>query len=90
MIYKHIVASGAVNQYSGVVRELLIQVNAALTGTITISDETGTSGTPAVAVITNPTVGSQYIYRGLQTGVTINASTTCDITASMDLSFSGR
>lgn len=89
MFYKHITAATPGNIFVGPVRRVLITVNAALTGTITVSDENGTSGTPIVAVITNPTVGSQYEYWGFQTGVYVNPSTTCDITVSLDLSRAG-
>lgn len=66
---------------SGVVRRALIQVNAALTGTIKVID--GTSGTTAnVATITNPTVGSQYEYLDLKTGLRVIASGACNITVS--------
>lgn len=64
---------------------IFIQVNAALTGSITIatggSTQYGTSSA-TVAVITNPTVGSQFKYGGLaqQGPVTVTASGTCDIT----------
>ena len=62
-------------------RKVLIQVNAALTGTIKVID--GTSGTTAnVATITNPAVGDKYEYYGFTSGVRIIASTTCDITVS--------
>lgn len=57
---------------------LLIQVNAALTGTITVNDATG-----AIAVITNPVVGNQYLYYGLSGVPTVVTSTTCDITLSL-------
>lgn len=87
MAYVHITASGAVNQATGRLRKVSLQVNAALTGTITISDETGTAGTPVVAVITNPTVGSYYEYWDMKNGLTINPSGTCDITVNMDSSF---
>lgn len=59
---------------------LLIQVNAALTGTLTLA-----AGGTTFAVITNPTVGSQYRYNGLrgQGTITVVASTTCDATISL-------
>jgi hypothetical protein len=79
-------ASGASNLINCSLRKAIIQVNAALTGTITVSDETGTSGTPVVAVITNPTVGSSFTYGNFKTGVTVNPSATCDITVSLDTS----
>lgn len=58
---------------------LLIQVNGALTGTITL----GAGGT-TFAIITNPTVGSQYRYNGLRDkgAITVNPSATTDITVS--------
>lgn len=59
-------------------RGILIQVNATLTGTITVAD-----GSTAVAVITNPTVGSQYRYYGFNGIPTLTPSTSCDATASV-------
>lgn len=88
MIYSYIVDGTQTQVYTGQVRRALITVNTALTGTIKVID--GASGTTAnVATITNPTVGSQYEYWGLQNGLRVIASTTCDITASADLSRSG-
>lgn len=80
MAYVHITASGAVNQYTSATRKVLLQVNTTLTGTITVSDEAGTTGVPVVAVITNPTVGTLFEYGSLKNGVTVNPSATCDIT----------
>lgn len=66
-------------------RAILIQVNAALTGSITVtgagSSQYGTASS-TIATITNPTVGSQYRYGGLfqQGDITVTPSTTCDIT----------
>lgn len=56
---------------------LFIQVNAALTGTITVTDATGT-----LAVITNPGVGNGFRYFGVTGIPTIVTSATCDITVS--------
>lgn len=70
-------------QVSGPARKVRVQVNAALTGTIKVIDNT-TGTTANVATITNPTVGSQYEYWDFQAGVRIIASTTCDITVSTD------
>lgn len=58
---------------------LLIQVNAALTGTITLQ-----AGAVTFAIITNPTVGSQFRYNGLrnQGAITVNPNGSCDITVS--------
>ncbi len=60
---------------------ILVQVNAALTGTLTCSAATG--GT--FAVITNPTVGTSYRYGGLRGGgaITVTPSTTCDATVTV-------
>lgn len=81
MAYAHITDNTATNVESGPVKKALIQVNAALTGTITVYDAIGSATTPVVAVITNPTVGSRYEYNTLATGFKVTASTTCDITA---------
>ena len=91
MIYAHITATGPATEgqvWSGPSRKAIIQVNAALTGTLTILDTAqGTAGT--AAIITNPTVGSKYEYWGFQNGVRIIPSATCDVTVSVDLSRSG-
>jgi hypothetical protein len=69
--------------FTGRANTLLLQVNAALTGTIKIIDNT--SGTTAnVATITNPTVGSQYEYHDFKTGVRIIASGACNITVNVN------
>lgn len=75
MVY--ITASGAKD--IGVQDGILIQVNGALTGTITCQ-----AGGTTFAVITNPTVGSQFRYGGLrgQGTITVNPSATTDITVS--------
>ena len=89
MIYAHLTATGPVaanKVYSGPVKKAIVQVNAALTGSITVSDETSTAGTPAVAIITNPTVGTRYEFWGFNTGLTVVPNATCDITVSADLS----
>jgi len=57
---------------------ILVQVNAALTGTITVND-----GGSARAVITNPTVGSSFRYYGFTGVPTVVTSTTCDVTISV-------
>lgn len=81
MAYKH-VTSGSAISVSGACSRVLITVNAALTGTITISDETGTAGSPVVGIITNPTVGSSFEYWDLKNGVCITPNATCEITVS--------
>ena len=88
MIYSHITSNAPTQVYTGPVKKAIIQVNAALTGTIKVID--GVSGTSAnVATITNPTVGTKYEYWGIVTGLLVIASGNCDITASADLSRSG-
>lgn len=59
---------------------ILIQNNAALTGTIVVA-----VGGTTIATITNPAVGNTFTYGGLhgQGTVTITPSATCDITVSM-------
>lgn len=74
----HITASGAVTAAPACNR-LLIQVNKALTGTITVQDNSAD-----LAVITNPAVGDRYEYWRLDGPVTVNPSGTTDITVSVD------
>lgn len=57
---------------------ILVQVNAALTGTITVAD-----GGVTKAVITNPGVGNMFKYYGFSGAVTITSSATCDVTVSV-------
>lgn len=59
---------------------IYIQVNAALTGTITC-----TVGGATFAVITNPAVGNVFRYGGLygQGAVVVTSSATCDITVTV-------
>jgi hypothetical protein len=88
MIYSYITTGATTQVYTGVVKKVRVQVNAALTGTITLYDATsGTTG--AFGIITNPTVGSSFEYWGIQNGVRVVTSTTCDVTISCDLSRSG-
>lgn len=69
--------------------KVIVQVNAALTGTITVID--GNSGTTAnVAVITNPTVGLKFEYWNFTTGVRIVTSASCDVTVSTYGGFGNR
>jgi hypothetical protein len=76
---KTYITAATTTQVQGPATKVLITVNAALTGTITVID--GTSGTTAnVAVITNPAVGDQFEYWDFSTGVRIVTSATCDIT----------
>lgn len=75
---KYITASGS-QTVATAANGLLIQVNTALTGTITLA-----AGGVTFAVITNPTAGSQFRYNGLrnQGAITVNPSATTDITVS--------
>ena len=83
---KAYIVDNTATQVSGPCRKVLLQVNAALTGTIKVIDNT--AGTTAnVATITNPAVGDQFEYWNFETGVRIIASTTCDITVSTDGSY---
>lgn len=79
MAYSYITSATTTQVLTGAATEVIITVNAALTGTIKVID--GTAGTTAnVATITNPAVGDAYLYRDLATGVRIVTSATCDIT----------
>lgn len=63
---------------AGVLKKIV--VNAALTGTIKVIDNT-TGTTANIATITNPTVGSVFNYEcDFTTGLLIIASGTCNIT----------
>lgn len=78
------ITSATTTQVSGKSNGIAIQVNASLTGAITVIDNT-TGSTPVIATITNPTVGSYFQYRGkFNTGVRITTSATCDITIATD------
>jgi hypothetical protein len=61
--------------------KVLVQVNAALTGTIKVIDNT-TGTTVNVATITNPGVGARFEYWNFTTGVRIITDASCDITVS--------
>ena len=84
MAYNHIVDTTATVVLGSAVHKAAVQVNAALTGTITVYDSAGSATAPVVAVITNPTVGSRYEFWNLATGFKVVASGTCDITAMAD------
>lgn len=88
-MYSHITAAAALNVSQGRSRKVLVTVNGTLAGTITVSDETGTTGLPVVAIITNPTVGSSYEYWDIANGVTITPSNTCDITVGVSSGMGG-
>lgn len=76
---KAYITDNTATQVSGPCKRVLITINAALTGSIKVIDNT--AGTTAnVATITNPAVGNVFEYWDFATGVRIIASTTCDIT----------
>lgn len=78
---KVMITDNTATQVSGPARRVIVQVNAALTGTIKVIDNT--SGTTAnVATITDPGVGARFEYWDFEVGVRIVASTTCNITVS--------
>lgn len=82
----YIVDNTATQVFTGRATRVLIQANAALTGSIKVIDNT--SGTTAnVATITNPTVGSTYEYWDFDTGVRIIASGACDITVNVETGY---
>lgn len=82
-MYAYITTATTTQVYTGKSRKVLITVNAALTGTIKVIDNT-TGTTANVGIITNPTVGSRYEYYGLGTGVRIVTDASCDITVNVD------
>ena len=86
MAKSYIVDSTATQVVTGGARKVIVQVNAALTGTIKVID--GVSGSTAnVATITNPAVGDRYEYWDFTAGVRIIASGACDITVNADTSY---
>lgn len=78
---KKYITDNTETQVSGPVKRCLVQVNAALTGTIKVIDNT-TGSTANVATITNPGVGASFEYWDFTSGVRIVASGACDITVS--------
>lgn len=78
MAHRNLTAAGAIT-VSNSVSKLLITVNAALTGTITVADGVGT-----IATIASPGVGARFEYWDLTGTVTVNPSATCDITVNVD------
>ena len=82
-MYAYITTATTTQAYTGKAKRVLITANSALTGTIKVID--GVSGTTAnVATITNPTVGSSYLYYNFNSGVRIVTSDACDITVNVD------
>ena len=75
MIY--MTAAQAYNVGGPGARGILIQVNAALTGTLTVKD-----GSTTVGIINNPGVGNTFTYYGFTGLPTVTPSTTCDATVS--------
>lgn len=85
-MYAYITDGTETQVVTGYARKARVTVNAALTGTIKVIDNT-TGTTANVATITNPTVGTVYEYWDFKTGVRIVASGACDLTVSVDGSF---
>ena len=88
-MYAHYTSTGPFQVSQGHARKVIVQINAALTGSIVLSDETATAGTPLIATITNPTVGLQFEYWDLKNGLSVNPSTTCDITVNVSSGIGG-
>lgn len=70
-------------------RRTRISVNAALTGTITVTEDvpatpTRAAATDTIAVLTNPGVGTVLELTQSQGTLKVNPSTTCDITVSTE------
>ncbi len=84
MAYAHLTASGATgsNVAQGHTRKVIIQYNNTVAGVTTVSDESGTAGTPVVATITNPTLGQRYEYWDMKNGVTVQSTVNVDMTVS--------
>ena len=91
MAYAAITASGSTggNVAQGHIRKVLLQFNSAITGAVTISDETGTAGTPLIATITNPTVGSQFEYWDIKNGLTVMSNVNPNITVNTSSGMGG-
>lgn len=69
--------TGAATYQAGVARGILIQMNGAMTGTITVADANGTQ-----AIITNPALSQQFKFFGFTGAVTVVTSATTDATIS--------
>lgn len=87
MAYVHITDSTATVVETNRIKKAIVQVNADLTGSITVYDAIGSATSPTVAVITNPKAGTIFQYWDFKTGVKIVASGTCDITVSTSGSY---
>lgn len=81
MARANIVDSTATQVSTGPASKVIVQVNAAMTGSIKVIDNTAGS-TANVATITNPAVGNVFEYWDFTSGVRIIASGSCDITVS--------
>jgi hypothetical protein len=88
-MYANVTASGPANISKGASRKVIITVNKTLSGSIVVSDETATAGTPLVATVTNPTVGTQYEYWDMKNGVSVNPSVATDVTVSVSSGMGG-
>lgn len=90
-MYSHQTSSGSTgsNVFQGHARKAIIQNNGTITGIITVSDETGTAGTPVIATITNPTMGTQYEYWDLKNGLTVQSNVAFDVTVNVSSGMGG-
>ncbi len=85
-MYAHLTASGSTgsNIAQGHIRKAIIQYNNTVSSVVTtVSDETGTAGTPVVATITSPTVGQIYEFWDLKNGLTVQSTLNVDMTVSV-------
>lgn len=92
MIKAYLTATGPLSSnvvFAGPAKRAIVQVNAALTGNLTVYDASTTAQTGTAGIITNPTVGTRYEYWGFNNGVVVIPSATCDATVSVDLSNRG-
>lgn len=95
MLYKHLTGASAVNAgytspTNSTIKRARIVINTGFTGTLTVSDESGTSGSPVIGVITNPAAGQTYEYWGINTGICVTPSASgMDVTVCLDLSRPG-
>lgn len=86
MAYAYLTDNTATQCDTGRISKVVITVNAALTGSIKVIDNT-TGTTANVATITNPAVGDRYEYWDFKTGVLIIPSTNCNITVNTESSY---
>ena len=76
MAYSYVTVSGPQLIMAGKVKKAIVQVNNAITGTLTIADSATAAATPVVGAITNPTLGSKFEFWDIKDGLCVGASTT--------------